>query len=172
MHPLVRDLYKRVLIVGRDYPTGLSHVKTTWKRALRSPQNCPSCYTNNKIAEINNQHNDEAAADQAVPLSSSSSLLPGSASKSIGNDQKQQRLCNEEITYAVQKGRNMVKEMVGIIQLKKYRSMNQRYGSGSGTANHHSASSNLSDDDIEPEWQRAMQRLVLREQQQTQNDQR
>ena len=129
MHPLVRDLYKRVLIVGRDYPTGLSHVKTTWKRALRSPQNCPSCYTNNKIAEINNQHNDEAAADQAVPLSSSSSLLPGSASKSIGNDQKQQRLCNEEIIYAVQKGRNMVKEMVSIIQLKKYRSLKQRYDS-------------------------------------------
>ena len=27
MHPLVRDLYKRVLIVGRDYPAGLEHVK-------------------------------------------------------------------------------------------------------------------------------------------------
>ena len=27
MDPRVRDLYKRVITVGRDYPTGLSHVR-------------------------------------------------------------------------------------------------------------------------------------------------
>ena len=27
MHPLVRDLYKRFLIVGRDYPQGLPYVR-------------------------------------------------------------------------------------------------------------------------------------------------
>ena len=35
MHPLVRDLYKRVLIVGRDYPTGLEHVKKKAKEYFR-----------------------------------------------------------------------------------------------------------------------------------------
>jgi hypothetical protein len=44
MHPLVRDLYKRVLLAGRDYPTGIDHVKAAWKKALRNPRNCPSCY--------------------------------------------------------------------------------------------------------------------------------
>ncbi len=27
MHPLVRDLYKRALLVGRDYPGGLASVR-------------------------------------------------------------------------------------------------------------------------------------------------
>lgn len=42
MHPLVRDLYKRVLIVGQEYPHGIDYVKTKWKEALRNPQNTPS----------------------------------------------------------------------------------------------------------------------------------
>ena len=88
MHPLVRDLYKRVLHVGRDYPTGLAHVKQVWKTALRNPDNCPSCVTD--------------------PTSSA---------------------CEEEILRAVYKGRFMVKEMVGVIQIKKYRAMKARYGS-------------------------------------------
>ena len=85
MHPLVRDLYKRVLLLGRDYPTGLDHVKSKWKPALRNPANCPSWYNN----------------------------------KRKGNE--------EEILFAVHKGRQAVKEMIGVIQLKKYRSMKQRY---------------------------------------------
>lgn len=89
MHPLVRDLYKRVIYVGRDYPLGLDYVKTKWKEAIRNPANCPACY----------------AAD------------PTSLQ------------CEKEIRIAVGKGRHMVREMVGIIQLKKYRVMKQRYGS-------------------------------------------
>lgn len=85
MHPLVRNLYKRVLTVGKDYPTGLSHVKEVWKTALRNPTNCPSWY--------NGGVQDE-----------------------------------EELLRAVHKGRYMVKEMIGIIQLKKYRAMKKRYG--------------------------------------------
>jgi hypothetical protein len=85
MHPLVRDLYKRVLLVGRDYPTGLDHVKLVWKQALRNPANCPSWY-NNKAA--NNE---------------------------------------EELLFAVHRGRHAVKEMIGVIQLKKYRGMKKRY---------------------------------------------
>jgi hypothetical protein len=85
MHPLVRDLYKRVLFVGKDYPTGLAHVKRTWKEALRNPENCPTWYTGE---------------------------------------------CNEEeLLRAVHRGRLAVKEMIGIIQIKKYRTMKQRYGS-------------------------------------------
>ena len=84
MHPLVRDLWKRVVWVGRDYPTGLDHVKAVWKSALRNPENCPSWYTNG------------------------------------GGDE-------EELLRAVHKGRQAVKEMIGVIQLKKYRSLKQRY---------------------------------------------
>lgn len=87
MHPLVRDLYKRVIYVGRDYPLGMDYVRNTWKDALRNPQNCPSCYS-----------------DPSSPQ------------------------CEKEIRIAVGKGRHMVREMVGIIQLKKYRTMKQRYG--------------------------------------------
>jgi hypothetical protein len=94
MHPLVRDLYKRVLHVGRDYPTGLAHVKETWKKALRNPDNCPHCY--------------------------------GGDAKLEGDSQQ---TCEEEILHAVNKGRFMVKEMVGVIKLKKYRAMKQRYES-------------------------------------------
>ena len=34
MHPLVRDLYKRALFVGRDYPLGLDYVRRTWKQGI------------------------------------------------------------------------------------------------------------------------------------------
>lgn len=89
MHPLVRDLWKRVVWVGRDYPTGLSHVKEVWKPAMRNPENCPSWY------------GPHAPRDE------------------------------EELLRAVHKGRQAVKEMVGVIQLKKYRSMKQRYDDNS-----------------------------------------
>jgi hypothetical protein len=87
MHPLVRDLYKRVIYVGRDYPLGIDYVRRTWKEALQNPENCPACYTEPNSLE-----------------------------------------CEKEIRIAVGKGRHMVREMIGIIQLKKYRAMKQRYG--------------------------------------------
>ena len=86
MHPLVRDLWKRVVWVGRDYPTGLAHVKAVWKPAMRHPPNCPSWYDNNS---------------------------------NMGDE--------EELLRAVHKGRAAVKEMMGVIQLKKYRTLKQRY---------------------------------------------
>jgi len=89
MHPLVRDLWKRVVWVGRDYPTGLQHVKDMWKPAMRRVENCPSWYDSKQHAV--------AAGDE------------------------------EEMMRAVYKGRQAVKEMVGVIQLKKYRSLKQRY---------------------------------------------
>lgn len=91
MHPLVRDLYKRVIHVGRDYPTGLSHVRDVWKRAMRNPDNCPTCYVDPQSTQ-----------------------------------------CQEELYYAVNRGRFMVKEMIGVIKLKKYRAMKQRYGDSPG----------------------------------------
>lgn len=102
MHPLVRDLYKRVLLVGRDYPLGLAYVKDKWKAALRNPENCPSCYVTN---------NDD------------NSLSPLPVEELQQNPQ-----CEKEIRQAVGKGRFMVREMIGVIQLKKYRTMNKRYG--------------------------------------------
>lgn len=34
MHPLVRDLYKRFLFAGRDYPAGLEAVRKQVKKAF------------------------------------------------------------------------------------------------------------------------------------------
>jgi hypothetical protein len=91
MHPLVRDLYKRIILVGRDYPLGLEYVRTQWKKALRNPDNCPSCY--------NGSHQ--------VCLESVA--------------------CERELRKAVGKGRHYVREMIGVIQFKKYRAMKKRY---------------------------------------------
>jgi hypothetical protein len=167
MHPLVRDLYKRVLIVGRDYPTGLDHVKTTWKRALRNPQNCPSCYA----ITANQQDNQSSDDNQAVrPLPSSlfhDDDATTSSNMNVSLLQQQKQRCNEEIIYAVQNGRNMVKEMMGILQLKKYRAMTQRYGgSGVGSSSSSLMNSAMSSktpasasDDVEQELQNAVKRL-------------
>lgn len=106
MHPLVRDLYKRALVVGRDYPLGLGYVRQTWKTALRNPQNCPSCYDPN------------------------GELVPGFFPNGNGFGSKKQTEvsdCEREIRKAVGKGRYMIREMIGIIQLKKYRAMKKRY---------------------------------------------
>merc|ERR1711862_142022 len=89
MHPLVRDLYKRVVIVGKDYPLGMDYVRKTWKMAIFKEENCPSCYN---------------------------------TSKGLASPQ-----CEREIRLAVGKGRHMVNEMIGVIQLKKYRTMKKRY---------------------------------------------
>ena len=102
MHPLVRDLYKRVIHVGRDYPAGLPHVREVWKKSMRNPANCPACYSDSTSSQ-----------------------------------------CQEELYHAVNRGRFMVKEMMGVIKLKKYRAMKQRYDSSAS---------------IET-WEQAMQRV-------------
>ena len=79
MHPLVRDLYKRVLIVGRDYPLGLQYVKNKAKVQFQ---------TNSTLFEENSP---------------------------------------TDFMKAIHSGRWQVKEMIGIIQLKKYRTMKERY---------------------------------------------
>jgi len=76
MQARVRDLYKRILVVGKDYPLGLAHVREKAKAEFF----------------------------------------------------KQKDLQEEvQIKQAVSRGRWMVKEMIGVIQLKKYRTMNKRY---------------------------------------------
>lgn len=97
IHPFVRDLYKRVLIVSRDYPNSdHHHVKQLWKTAIRNPENCPSWY------------------------------MTKTNSATVVND-------ITELYQAVHQGRHMVKEMIGIVQLHKYRSMKQRYSSSDQT---------------------------------------
>lgn len=76
MHPLVRNLYRRLLVVGRDYPPGLDHVRTRAK------------------------------------------------AKFLANAHITDEL---ELRKAVHYGRHMVKEMQGIIKLKKYRALRERY---------------------------------------------
>jgi hypothetical protein len=100
MHPLVRDLYKRVVLIGRDYPTGWPHVQSIWKKALRNPDNCPSWY---------NHHQEGTDGSNTA----------AAAADSRNNE--------EELLRAVHRGRLAVKEMIGVIQLKKYRHIKQRY---------------------------------------------
>lgn len=77
MHRLVRDLYKRFIILGRDYPL------EAWK-----------------------------------------SLKP-----KIKEEFMKNRLLKDEVEIkrAVARGRYMTRELIGVIQLKKYRNMKSRY---------------------------------------------
>ena len=99
MHHLVRELYKQALRVGLDYPhpQGTEYVRQQWKSALRNPKNCPSCYSNDMSNTIAITNNKCTSTQE------------------------------REIRKAVAKGHAMIREMVGIIQLKKYRTMNKRY---------------------------------------------
>lgn len=74
---LVRDLYRRFLVVGRDYPRGLAFVRTKVKEAM-----------------FRNAH----LTDE------------------------------DDLMRAVAKGRWWVKELIGVVQLKKYRTLRARYG--------------------------------------------
>jgi hypothetical protein len=75
MHPLVRNLYKRFVVVGKDYPLGWPYVRGHVHKAFEQNRHLES---------------------------------------------------EEDIKMAVYKGRRMVKEMIGIIQLKKYRTLRKR----------------------------------------------
>jgi len=121
IHPLVRELYKQVIHVGRDYPGGLDYVRRTWKKALQNPQNCPSCYSysGNGFDGNGNDSSDPVAIRSAAELSSS---------PTPANERSKE--CEKEIRLAVARGRHMVREMVGVVQLKKYRSMKKRYDKG------------------------------------------
>ena len=76
MDPRVRDLYKRILVVGRDYPAGLDHVRERAKAEF------------GKRAGLTD---------------------------------------DVDIKRAIAYGRYMVKEMIGVVQLKKYRTIKKRY---------------------------------------------
>ena len=77
MHPLVRDVYRRLLWVGRDYPKGLSFVRERAKAAFR---------------------------------------------KNAGVTEE------EELFRLVAAGRWWAKELIGVVQLRKYRALRSRYG--------------------------------------------
>eukprot|EP00041_Stephanoeca_diplocostata_P040769 m.1640752 g.1640752 ORF g.1640752 m.1640752 type:complete len:81 (+) comp43685_c0_seq1:165-407(+) len=78
MHPLVRDLYKRCMLVGRDYPGGMDVVRRKAKEYF---------FMN----------------------------------KSLNSE--------DDIKRAVARGRRYLNdEVIGVIKLKKYRTMAKRYG--------------------------------------------
>lgn len=85
MHPLVRDLYKRAIFVGKDYPNGIEFVRQAWKKAIRE----------------------------------------SSITYQDGQDPVQ---AEKELRKAVGKGRYAIREMIGVIQFKKFRTMKRRYG--------------------------------------------
>ena len=74
---LVRDLYRRFLHVGRDYPRGLAFVRAKAKAAF---------FANAALRD------------------------------------------DDAVLRAVAKGRWWVKELVGVVQLRKYRALRARYG--------------------------------------------
>ncbi|KAL3760246.1 hypothetical protein ACHAWU_001756 [Discostella pseudostelligera] len=118
VHPLVRDLYKRAILVGRDYPhpEGIEHVRRKWKEAIRNPENYPGFV---------------ASVPVAVEGSSSSNNIRGAT---ISTPDQEIMKENERILRkAVGKGRYVIREMEGTIQLKKYRTMRRRYGEGVDT---------------------------------------
>ena len=137
IHPLVRDLYKRVIHVGKDYPLPMCKIREIWKLAIRNPKNCPSCYNNNNDNEYYNDSNTTKL--QIVDRTTTSAQ------------------CEREIRLAVGKGRHMVREMIGIIQLKKYRTIKKNYDYNYGINFHfndkngqppHSSSSSSPEDRI------------------------
>lgn len=84
MHPLVRDLYKRFLLVGKDYPGGINIIKNKTKEEF------------NKNKNLNNEI---------------------------------------DIKKAVGRGRYMIRELIGIIQLKKYRTIKSKYNNNNNENN-------------------------------------
>jgi hypothetical protein len=76
MHPLVRDLYKRFLVAGREYSLGLAYVREKAKAAFMR---------NAQLTDM------------------------------------------IEVKRAVKRGRYMVREIIAVIKLKKYRAMKARY---------------------------------------------
>lgn len=79
IHPLVRDLYKRFIRLGHDYPLGVDFIRRKVKAAFHQNAHLKT--------EI-------------------------------------------EIKRAVARGRYMVRELVGVIKLKKYRTLKKRYAGG------------------------------------------
>ncbi|KAG7343686.1 hypothetical protein IV203_021694 [Nitzschia inconspicua] len=135
IHPLVRDLYKRALNVGRDYPLGLPYVRKQWKQAIRNVDNTPSCYQQQ-------QHQQQHQQSQSDPQQSQHSQHPNTSTRlterrmnpshhsSVSSSSSSSYFsvqCEREIRKAVGKGRFMIREMIGVIQLKKYRTMHRRY---------------------------------------------
>lgn len=122
MHPLVRNLYKQAIHVGREYPLGLDKVRREWKKAIRNPKNCPSCYDTVR-STIDDEKN-------RVRCSASSKITEVTihVPKMMHSKDYPNPNCERELRKAVGKGRHMIREMIGVIQLKKYRSMKRRYG--------------------------------------------
>jgi hypothetical protein len=145
IHPLVRALYKQALHVGRDYPLGLNKVRNTWKEAIRNPENCPSCYDNiitrrdddrrlvdnNNNSDCKNSSSDGNNEYHNYPNNKINEEQEIAIPKNINIHSKE---CEKELRKAVGKGRYMIREMIGVIQLKKYRSMKRSYDNSSSSS--------------------------------------
>mmetsp|Transcript_4956 Transcript_4956/g.7003 ORF Transcript_4956/g.7003 Transcript_4956/m.7003 type:complete len:84 (+) Transcript_4956:31-282(+) len=83
MNPKVRDLYKKLLTVGHDYPLGYAQVRRKVKDAFLKNRNVQG----------------------------------------------------EELKRAIHYGRYILNEMIGVIQLKKYRTLKRRYSQDESTTN-------------------------------------
>ena len=156
IHPLVRALYKQALHVGRDYPLGLNKVRNAWKEAIRNPENCPSCYDNiitrrdddrrlvDKKTNYNSNNNNNNNNDGCRNSSSDGNNEYHNYPTNIINKEQEiaipkninicSKECEKELRKAVGKGRYMIREMIGVIQLKKYRSIKRSYGDSSSSS--------------------------------------
>ena len=116
MHPLVRDLYRRFLLVARDYPAGRAAVLDKVKAAFRA-----------------NSALRPPAPRPRLPRADREELPPPPLPPPM-TAQPAQPSDEEAFMRAVYAGRWWAKELVGVVQLRKYRAMRQRYGGSTGAA--------------------------------------
>lgn len=135
MDPRVRDLYRRFLFVGRDYPLGLRYVRDTVKRAFKDTHIPPAVtaqpsMSSARIPSGAGPASSPAPAPSSVPASASS---PAALSRDAA------------LHRAVTKGRYMVREMEALIQLKKYRQLRKAYGHEQSSATVQPSSADLAE---------------------------
>ena len=151
MHALVRNLYKEALYVGRDYPLGLDKVRREWKKGIRNPENCPSCYNITRLA-ADDDDGDRKEYNSTASGPAATVVIP----KKMHSREYPNPDCERELRKAVGKGRYMIREMIGVIQFKKYRSLKRRYNDNNDDSNStfHALLAKLQNEEVETSQKR------------------
>ena len=119
----VRNLYKRVLLAGRDYPLGLDYVRQKAKAEFAKRAHIRDDVEARAIPSA--RRTEAPWHAPTVPPSSRHGARLHRADPRV----RARRACSQ-LKRAVHYGRYMVKEMIGVIGLKKYRTLKARYSDG------------------------------------------
>lgn len=125
MHPFVRDLYRRFITVGREYPGGMTVVRdkvrtvsvlrTVIHAGGRLPDTSPTGRCLHELTVSSRSSPPTLCAQAKAAFKAQAGLKT-----------------EDELFRAVAAGRRMVQELAGVTQLAKYRAMRRRYGGGEG----------------------------------------